>query len=447
MTSSIYKIKDNLHNDGVVNTITVDTSGSNYTTAPVSFSGGTPTKVATAESVISGAIQNVIVTDAGSANHSIGLTTVSANRGGGPSGTDATLHPRIFGLLVTGDTNINLVNGGTGFSFNTVVNIPPPDLGGRQAKAKILRFEGSTIESIEITVAGTGYSFLPPITLSNTGGGTGAIITIRRVEGDIKQIDVANNTVPAVTIDNGGTTYFNGELAVLEGATSGNRSAMGRVTASSGIVTSVAVQEAGDGYTDGEALKILGVDSGGDDATTNVITTVTNNGGTNYEDDKTTIDISSDGSGTSAQVGNILGDISDITITDGGQGYDSAPTVIIGGDGSGATATATIDEISGGEDILQEDIAITSDMVSPGGGGILRVYFSFDFLTTPSTISVSNNNVLKGNLNADNLSQVVDDGYYRFDLDVESGDSLNFQSSIDIDIVHFFRSHLVQFGA
>ena len=116
------------------------------------------------------------------------------------------------------------------------------------------------------------------------------------------------------------------------------------------------------------------------------------------------------------------------------------------------TVTPVGTPVSDTTDLLDSDIEITSDMVSPGGGGILRMYFAFTFTTTPGTIGVFNNSTFKGNLNADNSSEVVTDGYYRFDIDVESGDSINLQllsgtGGDSITAIHFIRAHLVQFGA
>ena len=448
MTSSIYDIEDVLHNDGVVTSINVNTNGSGYTTADVSLTGGNPTISATAEAVIGGSIQSVDVGDHGSANHTIGKTSATANRGGGPSGINATLNPRIFGLLKIGNSNINIVKGGTNYGASTQVTISAPNLNsGRQAIAFVSSFEAGIIDAIQISEAGTGYTEIPTITLSNTSGGSGAIVTIRNVVGGINDIQVANDTVPSgLTINLAGTNYINGEIVILEGATSGNRSAYGIATVSSGSVTEISVTTAGNNYTSGESLKILGIDSGAVNATTNTITTDTNAGGTNYEHDKTTIVISSDGTGAKAST-NIIGKIEKINVTNGGQGYDNAPIVTITGDGTGATATAIISKINADENILVDDISITSEMVSPGGGGILRLYFSFDFDVTPAIVSVFNNNVTKGNLNADNSSDIVSNGYYRFDLDVKSGDMINFQSSEDIDEIHFIRTHLIQFGA
>ena len=111
------------------------------------------------------------------------------------------------------------------------------------------------------------------------------------------------------------------------------------------------------------------------------------------------------------------------------------------------TATPTI---TAGNDIIaipiDTDIIITDAMVKPGGGGILRLYFSFVFGITPATVNVFNG-TLKGALNADNSSQVVSNGYYRFDIDVEAGDTINLQANQDVTAINFLRTHLVQFGA
>ena len=85
-------------------------------------------------------------------------------------------------------------------------------------------------------------------------------------------------------------------------------------------------------------------------------------------------------------------------------------------------------------------------MVSPGGGGLLRLYFAFTLAAT-AAVTVFNNASSKGQLNADNGSSILTNGYYRFDIDVEEGDVLNFQASENITAVLFFRAHLVQFGA
>lgn len=110
--------------------------------------------------------------------------------------------------------------------------------------------------------------------------------------------------------------------------------------------------------------------------------------------------------------------------------------------------TGTAGTIPINNDIFVSDVAITSDMVKPGGGGILRLSFSLVITTSPAVIRVFNNGNLKGSLNADNSENLITNGFYRFDIDVEAGDNINMQSpSSEITAINFVRAHLVQFGA
>ncbi len=107
---------------------------------------------------------------------------------------------------------------------------------------------------------------------------------------------------------------------------------------------------------------------------------------------------------------------------------------------SGAIATST--------NILESDVLITSDMVSPGGGAVLRIYFSIDFDLGSGEIDVYNIGVKKGSLNTDFAGAILTEGLYRFDIDVEAGDAINLQAagSSIIEVI-YVRFHLVQFGA
>ena len=108
---------------------------------------------------------------------------------------------------------------------------------------------------------------------------------------------------------------------------------------------------------------------------------------------------------------------------------------------SAKSATTGVDET-----LLNSPISITSDMVYPGGGGILRLYFAVT-TASPTVITVENNGNSKGTLNADNSNNIISNGYYRFDIDVEGGDSINLKSSLIVSTISFVRAHLVQFGA
>ena len=111
------------------------------------------------------------------------------------------------------------------------------------------------------------------------------------------------------------------------------------------------------------------------------------------------------------------------------------------------TVTPNTPVIVADTDILSADIDIIRAHVSPGGGGILRLMFGLEFGVTPAIITITNGGVVKGTLNADNAGEIITDGYYRFDLDIEEGDAINFQADQSVTTIRFIRAHVIQFGA
>ena len=76
------------------------------------------------------------------------------------------------------NNNIVLSNGGSGYTSNTVVTISAPTgTGGTQAYATA-NIVGGVIQSISITSPGFGYITTPTITITDTGGGTNAVVSI-----------------------------------------------------------------------------------------------------------------------------------------------------------------------------------------------------------------------------------------------------------------------------
>ena len=110
------------------------------------------------------------------------------------------------------------------------------------------------------------------------------------------------------------------------------------------------------------------------------------------------------------------------------------------------TPTATAIPLN--TDIFANDVVITAAMIKPGGGSVLRLYLSFTMGAT-GHVRVFNNSVVKGILNIDNNSgDIISNGYYRFDIDIEEDDIINIQSDDQvITEVNTLRAHLVQFGA
>jgi len=144
------------------------------------------------------------------------------------------------------------------------------------------------------------------------------------------------------------------------------------------------------------------------------------------------------------------GEILTLNFTNQGQGYISPPNITItsvNGVGGVVTATNITQIFVMDENILVNDVEITPEMVTPGGGGTVRLLFSYESASGTDEVSVFNNGFLKGKLNADNSFSILSDGYYRFDIDVEAGDNLNIQINDSIDTIHSFRMHLVQIGA
>ena len=179
----------------------------------------------------------------------------------------------------------------------------------------------------------------------------------------------------------------------------------------------------GTGYIDGETVFLVI----GNNTATGIATVTTNNGSI---DSIALLDHGKDFSNNNTL--SVTGEIS---------GADNA-TVDVNGIGDGLIATS-------GVDILYEDVEITEQQVRPGGGGVLRVYFSFNAVDNIN-IMVRNNSDNKGILNADNSDNISPQGYYRFDIDVEAGDSINFRPTTGgspITFILFFRAHFVRFGA
>jgi len=261
-----------------------------------------------------------------------------------------------------------------------------------------------------ITAPGSGYTTTPTVTIDAPPSGTTAT-------GIAVVSDGVINTISALA---GGSLYDDGEDVTLTGNMSGI-DATGIAVISGGVVQSITFTSRGSGFVGTETVTITGVTS----AATNASFTVTT--------------IANDA-------------VSSITMTNGGTGYTSLPTITItGGGGSGATATAVFNVKSGviaaDTNILNSPITITSNMVSPGGGGILRLYFSFN-LSASATISVRigmTGDTLKGDLNPNNL--VLSDGYYTFNIDVKADDIINLRSDQEINPVNSIRAQLIQFGA
>ena len=154
---------------------------------------------------------------------------------------------------------------------------------------------------------------------------------------------VNESGVDAITITSGGTGYTTAPTISIPGG--GGSGAAATATVSGGEVTAITITSGGTGYTSAPTISITG---GGTGATATATVGETN---------VTVTPPTAAGAAATATVSG--GEVTAITITSGGTGYTSAPTIsITGGGGTGATATATV---SGGE--------VTAIIITSGGTG------------------------------------------------------------------------------
>jgi hypothetical protein len=153
--------------------------------------------------------------------------------------------------------------------------------------------------------------------------------------------------VSGVEVTEGGTGYIAGATTVGFSGGAGTGAAADAVV--TGAVTDIAITTAGTDYEAGDAIVITGdgtgataevatVGAGGE-----ILTITVTAGGEGYTE--ATVESVTSTAGTGAVFGDveITGAVTAVTVTDAGSGYTSAPTVAITGDGSDATAVASIE--------------------------------------------------------------------------------------------------------
>lgn len=146
------------------------------------------------------------------------VSGVTASFAAPPSGgVQATATVTTASSLRVSGVTVN--NRGSGYDRNTVVTFSAPPAGGVQATGTIVRTSsqsGRGIQSITITNAGSGYTSAPTITLSNTGGGSGATFTVTTS---------ATQVISAITITNAGSGYTSTPALTLNNTGTGSGAA------------------------------------------------------------------------------------------------------------------------------------------------------------------------------------------------------------------------------
>lgn len=280
---------------GQVVSITVTNPGSGYTSAPTVGITGDGTLATAAAYITSGGVASIAVTDAGTNyRYPPALTIV----GGGGAGATALVN-----LTATSIASIGVTNSGSGyFHTPTLIIDPPPS--GTQATA-VANVVAGSITSITITNAGSGYIRVPEVTILPDWRDTSGVTTIT-----VTDQGSSYTSNPTVSFSGGGATV----------------QAVAYATASAGKVTNIFVQYSGYGYTSNPTVTITG--GGGSSAAA-------------------TAGISSSSaslvSPAAASVLLVPTTIASVTVQSAGQGYTTAPAVVITpGANNAAAASVTL---------------------------------------------------------------------------------------------------------
>jgi len=231
-----------------------------------------------------------------------------------------------FNCIKSNSITIAKPSGGTGYtSAPNIVITPASGDAGINASASAT-ITGGAINTITMNNGGSGYNSLPTITTS--GGGNPGVITgfsglvagnnyniltttITATGGGgsgflAKPTFSASSTLsPNCTIVSGGTGYITGDQFTFVGG--GGSGASGNIVAVGGVITGTNLVQVGSGYTSIPTIKITSASGTGANITFYPTATITG-----------------------------------MTIINGGSNYTSTPTLVFTGQGTGASATPTI---------------------------------------------------------------------------------------------------------
>jgi hypothetical protein len=269
---------------GHIDSLSLDSGGSGYASAPLVGIVGPCGTGATATCSISGEVSQIVVTKAGS-----GYTNppiVELIGGYDPvEGSAAKAHAVCSGGLLT---SIVIDEPGSGYFAAPGVSV------GRLYDACLsCKVDAGKIQSVEVLSGGYGYTAEPVIQFP---GGTGATFS-SSIQGGI---------IESVSVTNGGSGYTDGAMAVVLSGIGSGGAAAAKISAE---VSSVAVTDCGQGFELNEPVKVIFSGGSGSGASA-------------------TATVASAGSGASATA-RINGSVIHANITNQGSGYQHSPSVTV----------------------------------------------------------------------------------------------------------------------
>lgn len=246
-----------------------------------------------------GTVTSVIVTNTGSGYADLPPTLVITDPGTGAV-TKVTLGT---GLTATSVASIAVLNSGSGYTSaatGQVIN-PSTDAGVSATGTPIIT--AGSIVGVSSLMGGGVYASTPTITFSNAiGTGTGATATVV----------VSAGVVTSIALNSGGTGYTNGTYTGVKftNAIGAGTGATVNMTVVGGIVTSVTLATGGTGYSSGTSILTLGTIVPGAGYTNGSYSAVPLIGGT--------------GTGATANIVVAGGTVTSVSIVNRGVGYTLA---------------------------------------------------------------------------------------------------------------------------
>jgi hypothetical protein len=301
-------LSDSFYSRGAADYVGIVNPGSGYTSGPattITVTGATTGSgaVATITTGATGVITDVVITNGGSGyTKGVDLAVSSA------SGVGAILTPVIVGGVIT---DMVIVNGGFGYNSGETVQI---SVGGAILAASV-DLEG-TIEKVTILNKGSGYSGTVTLTVVSTSG-TGKYGNATPILTGI----VYNGSIEHVNIVDPGIDLVRQSSTTISVTGDGTGAAFTPVV-KNGQIVDVVIDNPGTGYSN----MTLTVNGTGTGAILESVLTTSDYTSTQSIVEQTTTP----------------GIIYHINVVNGGNNYSSATSVTITGDGSGATAVATI---------------------------------------------------------------------------------------------------------
>ena len=348
-------------------------------------SGGTVVNIKdvgqpTATAVLGGAVVAGIWLSTGGGPFITTPTVVITGDGTGATATAVLTDGRV--------TKINMTNYGSGYS-----TIPTVSFSGGMGTHTVRKGGGASATAVigqgaTAKVATSTTGVITGITMLTSGGGTGATATASNI----------GDSVASTSGLSGGSGYSSAPTISFTGGD--GTGAAATATESGGAVTGITITSGGSGYTSAPTMVFSGGGGSGASATavlevhTYLTSVAITAGGSGYQT-VPSVTFSDPSSGTTATGTATVsgGAVTGITLTNAGSGYSTLPTMVFfgggkyintsvqissGADGSGATATCTL-----------EAAAVKTSTVTAGGTKYASLISLVDKATAVSTAPIS----------------------------------------------------------